>query len=250
MKTKPIIGVLPLYDDEKESVWMLPGYLDSLQLAGAIPLTLPQELDAESLEQVTALCDGFLFTGGHDINPAMYGEKPIPACGLWNEKRDRLEKELFDAAYEKDIPLLGICRGIQLVNVAMGGTLYQDLPSQHGEQTEHHMTAPYDRVCHMVTLKEGSPLRSLLGCEQLGVNSYHHQAVKQLAPMLREMARSEDGLIEAIYDPARTFLWAVQWHPEFAYASDPKAYAIVTEFVRTCRKKAGITPCEKVTGVV
>lgn len=229
---------------------MLPGYLDCLQRAGAIPLTLPQELKKEELEQVAELCDGFLFTGGHDINPALYGEQRLPECGLWNDKRDTLELALFAAAYAQDIPLLGICRGIQLVNVALGGTLYQDLPSQHGTQTEHHMTAPYDRPCHNVALKQGTPLQALLGCETMGVNSYHHQAVKKMAPELREMARSEDGLTEAVYDPTKAFLWAVQWHPEFAYQSDPKAYAIVEEFVRACRKKAGLPSCEKVNGIV
>ncbi len=245
MRRKPIIGVLPLYDEERESVWMLPGYLNALQRAGAIPLTLPQELDADGMEQVTALCDGFLFTGGHDIHPARYGESPLPECGVWDDKRDVLETALFTRVYAKDIPLLGICRGIQLVNVALGGTLYQDLPSQYGRTIEHHMKPPYDRVCHWVTINEGTPLRTLLGCQELGVNSYHHQAVKQLAAPLREMARSEDGLTEAVYDPSKTFLWAVQWHPEFSYASDETAYAIVVEFVRACARKAEITPCEK-----
>ncbi len=237
---KPIVGVLPLYDEQRESLWMLPGYLNCLQRAGALPMVLPQRMDPADLEQILTLCDGFLFTGGHDINPSLYGEQPNSECGIWNEERDILEMELFRRAYACDIPMFGICRGIQFVNVALGGTLYQDIPTQYGRETEHHMDPPYDRICHRVVLTKGTPLRRLLGCETMGVNSYHHQAIKQLAPSLHAMARSEDGLVEAVYAPQQSFLWAVQWHPEFSYCTDPHAMKVVAAFTDACKKKADL----------
>ncbi|MGN1014438.1 MAG: gamma-glutamyl-gamma-aminobutyrate hydrolase family protein [Butyricicoccus sp.] len=244
MKQRPVIGVLPLYDEEKESLWMLPGYPDCLQEAGALPLMLPQRMDQGEMEQVLRLCDGFLFTGGHDVNPELYGEKALPECGLWNEERDKLEAALFRLAYQEDKPMLGICRGIQLFNAMLGGTLYQDLPSQRSSSTEHHMHPPYDRPCHRVYLTHGEPLAQLLGCTELAVNSYHHQAVKRMADGLRMMARSEDNLVEAVYDPSKTFVWAVQWHPEFSFRSDGSAGKIVSAFVRACRNKQIQKPWE------
>ncbi|MDO5547082.1 MAG: gamma-glutamyl-gamma-aminobutyrate hydrolase family protein [Eubacteriales bacterium] len=237
MKKRPIVGVLPLFDEDRNSIWMLPGYLDCLQEAGALPLILPQRMDDHALGQALALCDGLLFTGGHDTNPALYGEPPHPTT-VWNAARDDLEQRLFVQAYERDVPMFGICRGIQFINAVMGGTLYQDLPSQWGSGIDHHMQPPYDRPCHRVTLTPQEPLAKLLGCESLGVNSYHHQAVKQMAAGLREMARSEDGLIEAVYAPERSFLWAIQWHPEFSHRTDPPARTIVRAFVSACEKKA------------
>ena len=192
-------------------------------------------MDVGELEQTIELCDGLLFTGGHDVNPALYGAAPHPTT-VWNTARDCLEQALFALAYERDLPMFGICRGIQLFNVLMGGTLYQDLPSERESMTEHHMTPPYDRVCHHVTLTEDAPLAQLLGGTSLGINSYHHQAVKQLADDLWEMARSEDGLVEAVYAPSRRFLWAVQWHPEFSYRTDWAARAVMRAFAEACRK--------------
>ena len=237
MDKRPIAGVLPLFDDGRESVWMLPGYLDCLQEAGLFPVVLPASMDAQEIAQTVEMCDGLLFTGGHDVNPALYGASPHPTT-VWNTARDRLEQALFALAYERDLPIFGICRGIQLINVMMGGTLYQDLPSEWKSDTEHHMMPPYDQVCHSVTLTADAPLACLLGCTTLGVNSYHHQAVRQLADGLREMARSEDGLIEAVYAPSRQFLWAVQWHPEFSHRTDQSARAVVRAFAEACTRKA------------
>ena len=234
---RPIVGVMPLFDDERESIWMLPGYLDCLQEAGALPVILPPHMDEEEISQTLELCSGLLFTGGHDVNPAMYGEHPHPTA-VWNDARDRLEQAMFERAYAEDIPMFGICRGIQFFNAALGGALYQDLPSERESDTEHHMTPPYDRVCHRVTLTADAPLAQLLGCDSLGVNSYHHQAIRRLADGLREMARSEDGLVEAVYAPSHRFLWAVQWHPEFSHRTDRAARTVVRAFVSACEQKA------------
>lgn len=231
---KPVIGVIPLWDEQKDSIWMLPGYLDGLREGGGLPVVLPLEPEEEDMDQLYELCDGLLFTGGHDVDPALYGENPFPQCGALCASRDRLEAALFRRAFDEDKPVLGICRGLQLLNVLLGGTLYQDLPSQLPGAMEHHMSPPYDRVCHQVALKEGGRLRALLGIEALGVNSYHHQGVRVLAPCLQTEGVAPDGLVEAASCPDRRFCVAVQWHPEFNYRTEPTSAALFRAFVEAC----------------
>lgn len=230
--TKPAIGVLPLYDEDKESYWMLPGYLDGLLEAGALPVMLPLTDDRDILEQIIRQYDGFLFTGGHDISPAIYGEVPLSCCGLLCPQRDLMEQKLFSLAYAQDKPVFGICRGIQFINAALGGTLFQDLPSQHPSPVEHHQTPPYDRPVHQVKILEDTPLFHLLKKPALAVNSYHHQAIRKLSPQLKAMAVSEDGLTEAVYAPDKTFVWAVQWHPEFSYKKEEDSRKLFKKFVQ------------------
>lgn len=236
MKKKAIIGIVPLYDEEKESIWMLPGYMDGIYAAGGIPVILPLHAGEEELRELDGNIDGYLLTGGHDVAPEFYGAKKSPLCGAACEDRDRLEKLLYRIAGEKDKPVLGICRGIQLLNVLHGGTLYQDLPAEFSaEKTlEHHMTPPYDRTVHEVTLEKDAPLYKLLGQEQLAVNSYHHQGVKLLGEGLSVMAVAEDGLVEGIYVPDRKFVWGIQWHPEFIYQKDEASRKIFRAFVEAC----------------
>ncbi len=211
---------MPLWDESNNSIWMLPDYMDGIEEAGALPLMLPFTEDEETLEQLTALCDGFLFTGGHDVSPALYGEEPHPALGAVSETRDFMESFLLKRAIELNIPSLGICRGIQLINAVLGGTLWQDLPAQHPSDIDHYPHAPHGVPVHEVRLLPDTPLSALTGAETLAVNSSHHQAVKELAPGLEAMAVSPDGLIEAFYLPGQRFLWAVQWHPERLYRTD------------------------------
>lgn len=228
---KPVIGVIPLWDDERESLWMLPGYFDGIRAAGGLPFMLPLTTVKEELVQLFELCDGLLLTGGHDVSPQLYGEEPIEKLGECCKSRDEMELQLLKLALAQDKPVLGICRGIQFINAAMGGSLYQDLPSQRPSSTEHHMEPPYDRACHKVIIKENSQLFDLLGVKELGVNSYHHQAVKVLAPGLEVMAEAEDGLIEAIRAVDKRYVWAVQWHPEFSYKTDINSLKILQSFV-------------------
>ena len=233
---KPVIGVMPLWDENKNSFWMLPGYLEGISEAGGLPLTLPLTENMQDLKEVLEICDGLLFTGGHDVSPWVYGEERIPGCNACCEERDRMEILVLRMAIEKDKPVFGICRGIQLINAALGGTLYQNLPDQFPSVIEHHMSPPYDAVCHNVILENGSPLQKLLQTENLGVNSYHHQGVCRVAPDLKVMARSEDGLVEAVYRPESRFLWAVQWHPEFSYKVDPSSRQLFSALVQAAGK--------------
>ena len=233
-KMKPIIGVIPLVDEKKESLWMLPGYFRGIEAAGGIPVMLPLTSDKGEIRQLLDTVHGILLTGGHDVNPAFYGEEPIPECGDPCRERDAMESELLGQALERDMPVLGICRGIQFLNAYLGGTLYQDLPTQHKSETEHHQKAPYDIPVHSVIINKGSGLYYLLNTDSLRVNSYHHQAIKRMAEGLEIMATSEDGLVEAVEMPDKVFVWAVQWHPEFSYQRDKNSLRIFEEFVRKC----------------
>lgn len=229
---RPVIGVMPLVDEERESYWILPGYMKGIEAAGGIPVMLPLTQDKAVLRSLAEFFDGFLFTGGQDVSPELYGEKILPECGRCCPERDLMESILLDSVLAFDKPVLGICRGIQILNAAMGGTLYQDISSQRPAPFDHHMTPPYNRDVHKVTLTEDSPLYAMLGVRELGVNSYHHQAVKTVSEKLKICAVSEDGLTEGLYMPDRKFVMAVQWHPEFSYTTDENSLKIFREFVK------------------
>ena len=230
---KPVIGVTPLWDEEKDSLWMLPGYLDGIGEAGGLPVIFPFTSDEEELSQLMSRCDGFLITGGQDVSPGMYHEPPLPDLTVCCRKRDDMEKILLRKALEEDKPVLGICRGHQFINAFLGGTLYQDLPTQHPSDICHRQQAPYDVPIHDVAVKEGSPLHQCLGISRLPVNSCHHQAVKRLADGLEAMAVSPDGLIEAFFRPENRFVWGVQWHPEFSHLADENSRKIFRAFVES-----------------
>lgn len=228
---RPMIGVTPLVNMRKNTYWMVPGYMEGLIEAGGMPVMLPLTSDRGMLEQIADKFDGFLFTGGQDISPSIYGEQPLPVCGTCCRARDEMESALLSMALERDKPVFGICRGIQFINAALGGTLYQDLPSQRNSAAEHRQSLPYDEPVHEVKIVENTPLRALLNKSVIAVNSLHHQAVKKLAPGLRAMAYSEDGVIEAVYAPEKSYVWAVQWHPEFSFLEDENSKKLFRSFI-------------------
>ncbi len=231
---KPIIGLVPLVDDERESLWMLPGYMQGAEEAGALAVMLPLVTDEADLACLSGALDGLILTGGHDVSPSLYGAAVSPACGAVSPERDAMERVLLRLALARDLPVLGICRGHQFLNAALGGTLYQDLPTEHPSPVNHHRGRPYDRPVHPVRVLEGTPLARAVSAGALPVNSYHHQAVRDLAPGLTPMAVSEDGLIEALCMPGKRFVWGVQWHPEFSFRSDPASRAIFRAFAEAC----------------
>ncbi|WP_138494406.1 gamma-glutamyl-gamma-aminobutyrate hydrolase family protein [Paenibacillus pinistramenti] len=235
---RPIIGVLPLYDGDKESYWMLPGYMKAIEDAGGIPFMLPLTSDVEHITQIAHMFDGFLFTGGHDVNPELYGETVEEVCGELCNPRDVLEKALFQQVVKLDKPALGICRGLQLFNVLLGGTLYQDLPAQLRSEPKvrHKQAPPYAEPAHPVYIEQGNLLHRILKTETLKVNSCHHQGIKKLSEQLLPAAKAEDGLIEAVAMPDKRFILAVQWHPEFSYQSDRYNFRLFEEFVKSCVK--------------
>ena len=230
-RKKPLIGVVPLVDAQRESYWMLPGYLEGISQAGGLPVMLPLTQDESDLKQLAGCCDGLLFTGGQDVSPNLYGQEPSPQCGALCPGRDGMEQVLLKLALDRDLAVLGICRGIQFLNAGLGGTLYQDLPSQRPSEVCHRQPAPYDRPSHPVYLPEGSPLERLLGRTELAVISCHHQGICTPAPGLQAMAQAPDELIEAVWMPGRRFVWAVQWHPEFSWKVDEASRQIFSAFV-------------------
>jgi putative glutamine amidotransferase len=233
---RPMIGLTPLMDIERESYWMLPGYMEALRDAGALPVMLPLTDDPGELRTLADRCDGLLFTGGQDVAPAVYGaEQQTELLGPLCPERDSMDLQLLRIALEKDLPVFGICRGLQLMNAALGGTLWQDLPAQRPGEIVHRMQRPYDGVAHEVILAEDGFLRSLLGRERTGVNSCHHQAIRDLAPCLRAAAVAPDGLVEAVELPGMRCVRAVQWHPEFSWRVNADSRAILESFVERCR---------------
>lgn len=230
---KPVIGLVPLVDTGRESLWMLPGYMDGIRNAGGLPVMLPLN-DAEAdVMQMLEFCDGILFTGGHDVNPELYGEKNEGLTGELVPDRDSMEEKLFKAAVERDKGVLGICRGLQFINVMLGGTLYQDIPTQFESNVNHRQPAPYHLPIHPVAVS--GPLAEAVGATEITVNSCHHQGIRELAPGLEVMAQAPDGLVEAIRLPVRKFVWAVQWHPEFMHRVDENSRRILRAFVEGCR---------------
>lgn len=231
---RPTIGVMPLYDNERKSIWMLPGYLELVEKNGGIPLILPLTTDKEILASFFTICDGFLFTGGQDIDPSLYREKKQAVCGEQSFRRDEMECFLMKEAIAKKKPILAICRGAQLLNVLFGGTLYQDLTNDHPTAVNHQMVVPYAREQHKVSLIEGGMLHRIWQRSRLGVNSYHHQAIKDLGEGLEVTAVSTDGVIEGISLKEAAFVNGVQWHPEFFNASTPENQALMAAFYSAC----------------
>jgi putative glutamine amidotransferase len=232
MKPSPIIGVTPLWDAERKSVWMLPDYLDGIKAAGGIPVVLPLEMTEADADHIVETCDGFLFTGGQDVTPELYGAKNSLSL-ITSPERDKLEMLLLSKALPSEKAILGICRGLQLINVFLGGTLWQDLPSQHPSEIVHRQGKPYGVPTHKVMLN--GDLQTLLGKDILEVNTLHHQAAKDLGRDLTPMAVAPDGIIEAVQMVGKHFVWAVQWHPEYMFKTDPDSLAIFSSFIKHCR---------------
>lgn len=190
-------------------------YIAALESAGLVPIVVPPLAGEESVGVILDRVDGVLLTGGEDVEPSLYGQPRSAECGTSNLERDRTEIALVKSARERRIPLLAICRGPQLLNVALGGTLIQDIPSEVPNALPHEMRADRSARVHDVTIDEGSLIADAIGATQITVNSLHHQSVRDVAPSLKVTARAPDGIIEAL--ESKTDDWwvmAVQWHPE------------------------------------
>ena len=227
---KPLIALTPQVEVEGRC-WMNPDYLNSVLRAGGVGVVLPVTNDEETLAEIARRFDGFIFTGGPDVDPVLYGQKKEDFCGEICAQRDEMELKLFQLAYDLDKPILGICRGIQLINVALGGTLYQDLPSQLPSEVPHRvLEKPLARETHEIQV-EDLPFGDLP--RKLMVNSRHHQAIDRLAPGLKVRARAADGVIEAVYEAQKPWVRAVQWHPE--NFQNELSKCIFGEFIGFCR---------------
>lgn len=210
--------------------------------AGAQPWILPYPPEGTDLQPIVDEVAGLMLIGGDfDIDPRRYGEAPHPKIGVLKPDRNNLEFALFDLARQRDLPVLGICAGLQLINVALGGTLYQDLPSQRPGPIAHVQGHNRKVPAHSVEIVAGTQLAEICGNEILDVNTTHHQAIKDLAPNLRASASSPDGLIEAVELPEAGFCLGVQWHPETLEQSPVAArqLAIFSRFVDAARVYVG-----------
>lgn len=232
---KPVIGVFSTVEDDGTHK-IFKEYIESLDAAGAIPVIVTYTEREDSIRQIAELCDGFCFTGGVDIHPSYYGEQTAPECGEISAMRDSLEMRALPTVLSTGKPILGICRGAQIVNVALGGTLYQDIPSELGENFPHRQTEGRYEYSHCVSLLCETPFRELCGTERIRVNSFHHQAIKRIGEGLSAMALADDGIIEAAYGVGEQYIRLYQWHPERLAYSDGCARAIFTDFVNACTK--------------
>jgi len=194
-------------------------YIDSVVRAGGAPVILPIHTDMDSVRSVVNFADGIVFTGGGDICSLEYGQEPHRALMYQDPSRDRQELEAFRIALDRGVPILGVCRGIQLVNVALGGTLIQDIPSQVKHPNQHYTHSLTPMAGHTIDVEPGTVLASLLGTETSTVNSYHHQAVDMLGQDLRVNARARDGVVEGVESATGNAILAIQYHPEELTAS-------------------------------
>lgn len=230
---KPLIGIptRTLKSDGLELNALTTTYTHALELAGAAPVLIPLGLGEETVQAILARVDGLLLAGGVDVHPSEYGEGVEPFCGDIMRERDIVELPLIRSALAQDKPLLGICRGIQMLNVAAGGSLYQDIPAQLPDALHHsHRPGdPYNRRVHSIDVEPDSMLAHALGTTRAEVNSLHHQSVKDIAPGLRVVARAPDGVIEAI-EANKGFALGVQFHPEWL-VDDEQMLRIFRAFV-------------------
>lgn len=236
---RPLIGV-PTGREKSQRFFGLPLYIMNqtyirvLENLGALPIMIPLQMSEATLRGIFDRLDGLFLPGGEDLDPSAYGHERHPQLGAPDKERDRTELILTRWALEEGMPLLGVCRGIQVINVVCGGTLYQDLPSQRADLTKHDYFPPAFerfRISHQVAIEPDSRLARALGTVHK-VNSMHHQGIDLLGRGLRIVARAEDGLAEAVELPALPFAVGVQWHPEELAMIDQLSGSLFAEFLR------------------
>ena len=238
MPGEPLVGVTTsiTVGQSPERAYVNSAYLEAVQQAGGVPVLLPPPLSKSSLERLVRGLDAVLLTGGGDMDPACFGEAPHPTLYDVAPARDALETSVTQMALEKRTPLLAICRGIQVLNVALGGTLYQDVGTEPGTQIQHSQKAPRDHTTHKVSVAPGSRLAKVLGADDIEVNSFHHQVIKALGHGLKPVAWAPDQLVEGVeLDDNSRFVMGVQWHPEHlvgGFASARRLFASLVDAAR------------------
>lgn len=232
---KPVIGITTfceikqgnkIYDEVNYN------YIKSISIAGGVPFLIPVTANDIDIGSYLDIIDGVMFTGGNDISPVLYGEEPIKEVVSISEDRDSYEFALYKEAFKRNMPVLGICRGIQLINAASGGTLYQDIYSELKDIKGHYQSdTPSDNLYHSVDISKGSKLYNIFGSEKILVNSFHHQSVKKVADGFKITAKASDGIIEAIENIHKDFIVGVQWHPEGLVEKHPQFIKLFEAFI-------------------
>lgn len=226
----PLIAVTCMYDDKERRSFLKDGYIQALERVGAVAAVLPPSLSPQASAQALSRMDGLLLSGGTDVAPLRYGQQPRPNLGPVDPLRDEQEFALVRKAIELGLPILGICRGMQVINAVLGGDLIQHIDGN----IQHQQQAPGWHRHHSVRIEPGTILARALGRSELGVNSFHHQAVGTVAPGLKVSARSPDGIIEAV-ESSEPWILAVQWHPELMWQRHEEFLGIFRAFVGACR---------------
>ncbi len=237
MNSPRILIPTPIQDPEKRRFALGKNYVNSLVACGAIPVLLPTVVSLESWRAMYESADGILLSGGGDVDPARFGELPHEKTYGVDPERDEVEMALARWALQDDKPLFAICRGIQVVNVALGGSLIQDLPSQRGGDVPHDGTAngfARHQVAHTVRVEPGTHIAQIIGPGELEVNSFHHQALKRIADGLVVTSRSPDGVVESVELPGKRYYIGVQWHPEEMAADREDMMRLFCIFVEAC----------------
>lgn len=217
-----------------ERAYVNDDYIRAVEKAGGIPIVLPVIGEYEKIKKQIELCDAIIISGGQDIHPMFYNEEPNQKLGLVYSKVDQYQISLAKLALENNKPILGICRGHQVLNVACGGSLYQDTSEMDGNILKHSQQGKRYDYSHKIIIKEDSMLRNLLGEESL-VNSFHHQCIKDLGKGLKVSAVATDGVIEAIEMEGMNFVLGVQWHPEMMVTESEDMMVIFKELIRRCK---------------
>jgi putative glutamine amidotransferase len=237
----PLIGVSTsvTIDEYPERAYVNAAYLRAVEQAGGVPVLLAPQLSATARDALWARLDGLVLTGGGDIEPSRFGEAAHPKTTLVSADRDALEVDLVDRALRDDVPMFAICRGLQVLNVALGGSLHQHVPEVFGDAVQHSQAATRDVATHDVKVQtEGTRLGTIIGSSELRVNSFHHQAVHRLGRELRDVGWAPDNVIEALeHADRRRFVVAVQWHPEELVGHDAAARALFTAVVDAARAR-------------
>jgi putative glutamine amidotransferase len=245
-RTAPLIGITAdllarKFDAnvKQEPALFLPQrYCRAVERAGGLPLILPCTSAAAAIGRVLERLDGLLISGGNfDIHPSYYGEEPDQRLGEIKPERTEFELELVGLALKRDLPLLGICGGAQAINVALGGTLYQDIATQVPHASQHEQSVRRDTGGHRVQIHPGTQLGRIMRCRIVEANTTHHQAVKAIGRGLVINATAEDGMIEGIESPGHTFALGVQWHPELLAPKDVHHDRIFSSFVSACKAR-------------
>lgn len=209
-------------------------YSEAIQYGGGAPVLIPVAQNQDTLKKILEHIDGLILSGGPDIHPKYYGEQPLPGLGEIDDELDQMELLITKFALPKNLPILAICRGIQVLNVSQGGSLYQDIANQLKGSINHLQRADKGVNTHLVSIEPGTRLFHILKRKKIWVNGKHHQAIKGLAPSLIVSARAEDGVIEAVENPSLKFVIGVQWHPEGTWKSDIFSRRLFQAFLRSC----------------
>lgn len=244
--TQPLIGLTTgrhTSQDHVRVIGVSEAYVQALLDAGATPLLLPLPLSTEQLASIAPRLDGIVFTGGGDVHPERYGSQLHPQLSSVDPDRDQVEISLVQTSLQDGIPFLGICRGLQVINVALGGSLYEDLLDQRSGslQHQHFDDQPRDYRAHGVRLEPGTHLAKILQTGEVPVNSLHHQGIRDLAKGLLPSAYAPDGLIEAFEIPGHPFALAVQWHPEWL-RDDARMRALFQAFIQAAGQRRNHIP--------